>query len=174
MKQQEIDQLLTEISADCVALGRDVRFMEVCGTHTLSLFRSGLKSLLPENLRLISGPGCPVCVTSQGYIDAACDAAMLPDVTICTYGDMVRVPGRNGSLAPSDAGRRLKGDGAVSGTRRLWRQCYCGSPQVIPPSTRSQTQPDEAGRPRFCGPSAAGPEPCWSPASAAACARRRR
>ncbi|MFW6286751.1 MAG: hydrogenase formation protein HypD, partial [Candidatus Sumerlaeota bacterium] len=76
-----------------------VRIMEVCGTHTVSLFRSGIRSLLPKGLTLISGPGCPVCVTSQGYIDAACELASRDDVIIATYGDMVRVPGRGGSLA---------------------------------------------------------------------------
>jgi len=75
-----------------------IRLMEVCGTHTVSLFRSGVRSLLPPNLRLVSGPGCPVCVTSQGYIDAAIDAAGRDNVTLCTYGDMLRVPGRSGSL----------------------------------------------------------------------------
>ncbi len=75
-----------------------IRIMEVCGTHTVSLFRSGVKSLLPLNLKLISGPGCPVCVTSGGYIDAACELAGRADITICTYGDMVRVPGSRGSL----------------------------------------------------------------------------
>ncbi|OGV95213.1 MAG: hydrogenase formation protein HypD [Lentisphaerae bacterium RIFOXYB12_FULL_65_16] len=73
--------------------------MEVCGTHTVALLRTGVRSLLPEGVRLISGPGCPVCVTAQGYIDAACQAAQMPGVTICTYGDMVRVPGCGGSLA---------------------------------------------------------------------------
>jgi len=74
------------------------QIMEVCGTHTVSLFRSGVKSLMPAGVRLVSGPGCPVCVTSQGYIDAACDLATREGVTVCTYGDMVRVPGRSGSL----------------------------------------------------------------------------
>jgi hydrogenase expression/formation protein HypD len=77
----------------------DMPLMEVCGTHTVSLFRSGVKSLLPGNVRLLSGPGCPVCVTSQGYIDAACELAGRAGVTVCTYGDMMRVPGRHGSLA---------------------------------------------------------------------------
>ena len=85
---------ITEVSD---RLGR-VSLMEVCGTHTVALFRTGIKSLLPRSLRLISGPGCPVCVTSGGYIDAACELATRPGVTICTYGDMVRVPGRAGSL----------------------------------------------------------------------------
>jgi hydrogenase expression/formation protein HypD len=65
----------------------------------VSLFRSGARSLLPANLRLVSGPGCPVCVTSQSYVDLACELAERPGVTVCTYGDMVRVPGRGGSLA---------------------------------------------------------------------------
>ena len=72
--------------------------MEVCGTHTVSLFRSGVKAFLPESFRVVSGPGCPVCVTAQGYVDAAIDLALRPDVTVATYGDMVRVPGRKGSL----------------------------------------------------------------------------
>ena len=72
--------------------------MEVCGTHTVSIFRSGLRSLLPEGIRLLSGPGCPVCVTDQADIDQAIAAAAVPNVTLCTYGDMIRVPGRGGSL----------------------------------------------------------------------------
>ncbi len=91
-----------EIARLCA--GREtIRLMEVCGTHTVSLFRSGIRSLLPPSLRLVSGPGCPVCVTSQGYIDAALDAAGIEGVAICTYGDMVRVPGRRGSLEQSRA-----------------------------------------------------------------------
>ncbi len=81
-----------------------VRIMEVCGTHTVSLFRTGLKDLIAEHVELISGPGCPVCVTSQGYLDAACELATRDDITICTYGDMVRVPGSRGSLAEMRAG----------------------------------------------------------------------
>ncbi len=77
--------------------------LEVWCTHTVSLFRSGIKSLLPGGLRLISGPGCPVCVTSQGYINVACELAGRNEVTICTYGDMVRVPGSNGSLEQQSA-----------------------------------------------------------------------
>ena len=97
MDRSEAKRIIDEIAAACA--GRDrVCIMEVCGTHTVSLFRSGVKSLLPEAIHLISGPGCPVCVTSQGYIDAACELAARPDVTVCTYGDMVRVPGRAGSL----------------------------------------------------------------------------
>jgi len=77
---------------------RPIRLMEVCGTHTVSIFRSGLRSILPENIRLISGPGCPVCVTAQRHIDAAIDIASRDGVILATYGDMLRVPGRHGSL----------------------------------------------------------------------------
>ena len=87
-----------------ITAGREkVAIMEICGTHTVSLFRTGVKSMLPDNLRLISGPGCPVCVTAQGYIDTACELAERAGVTICTYGDMVRVPGKTGSLAEARA-----------------------------------------------------------------------
>ncbi|MHC4942233.1 MAG: hydrogenase formation protein HypD [Planctomycetota bacterium] len=90
-----------KIAKDIVELGANLgtlRLMEVCGTHTVALFRSGVKTVLPPNLKLISGPGCPVCVTSQGYIDAAIEVAQRPGVTVCTYGDMLRVPGKTGSL----------------------------------------------------------------------------
>lgn len=76
-----------------------MRIMEVCGTHTMSIFRHGLRSSLPKNIKLLSGPGCPVCVTSQGEIDLAIRVSEREDVIIATYGDMVRVPGSNGSLA---------------------------------------------------------------------------
>lgn len=80
------------------ALGRPVRLMEVCGTHTMVAFRSGLRSLLPHEVSLISGPGCPVCVTPDGYIDAAVGLSRRPGVTITTFGDLVRVPGSDSSL----------------------------------------------------------------------------
>jgi len=98
MDRRRIEELAGRIGAACAKAG-PMQLMEVCGTHTVSLFRSGVKSMLPESVRMISGPGCPVCVTSQAYIDAACELSLRPGVTICTYGDMVRVPGRSGSLA---------------------------------------------------------------------------
>ena len=71
----------------------EVRLMEVCGTHTMAIARSGIRTMLPANIRLLSGPGCPVCVTPPERIDAILELAMREDVTIATYGDMVRVPG---------------------------------------------------------------------------------
>lgn len=76
------------------------RVMEVCGTHTMSIFRNGLRSLLPEGLELVSGPGCPVCVTSASHIDAIMAMAEIPNVRIALFGDLFRVPGSsNRSLA---------------------------------------------------------------------------
>jgi len=101
-----IDQYRREISTLCDKLaGRKplVRVMEVCGTHTMTIARSGLKGLLPDKLDLISGPGCPVCVTDQSYIDRAIKLAEREDIIIATYGDMVRVPGTRGSLAEARA-----------------------------------------------------------------------
>ena len=72
--------------------------MEVCGTHTQAVYRFGLRQLLPESLSLLSGPGCPVCVTSDAFIERARQLASMPDVTLCTFGDLMRVPGANGSL----------------------------------------------------------------------------
>ena len=97
MERRPIAELVEAIAETCEP-GRRLQFMEVCGTHTVSLFRSGVRSLLPAAMRLVSGPGCPVCVTSQGYVDTACELAGTEGVTICTYGDMVRVPGQRGSL----------------------------------------------------------------------------
>lgn len=91
-------EALERLNAAAVRLGRAVQFMEVCGTHTVNAFRSGLHSLTPANVTLLSGPGCPVCVTSQGDIDLLLDAAERPDVMVCTYGDMLRVPGSGGTL----------------------------------------------------------------------------
>ena len=79
--------------------GPPVRIMEVCGTHTHELFRLGVRGILPEQVTLISGPGCPVCVTSPDFIDAAVWLALEKQVTITTFGDLVRVPGSRDSLA---------------------------------------------------------------------------
>ena len=71
----------------------EVRLMEVCGTHTMAIAKSGIRSMLPHNIKLLSGPGCPVCVTPPEVIDAVLELAMRENVILTTYGDMLRVPG---------------------------------------------------------------------------------
>ena len=83
--------------------GPKLRIMEVCGTHTHEIFRLGIRSLLPESIELISGPGCPVCVTPVGYIDEAVMLALEHGAVICTFGDLIRVPGTKMSLAGARA-----------------------------------------------------------------------
>jgi len=87
---------VAESAARC--LGRPAVLMEVCGTHTMAVARSGLKSLLGGYLELRSGPGCPVCITAQKDIDTVVNLAGRPNVVIATFGDMLRVPGTNSSL----------------------------------------------------------------------------
>jgi hydrogenase expression/formation protein HypD len=79
-------------------IGRSLNLMEVCGTHTVAIFRHGIRGLLPEGLRLISGPGCPVCVTSIKDVDVAIELSRRQDVVLTTFGDMMRVPGGTLSL----------------------------------------------------------------------------
>ncbi|MBD3237640.1 MAG: hydrogenase formation protein HypD [Candidatus Eisenbacteria bacterium] len=79
-------------------LPRRVTFMEVCGTHTHAIGAAGLRQLLPERMRLVSGPGCPVCVTPVGYLDHAEALARQRGVELCSFGDLYRVPSSRGSL----------------------------------------------------------------------------
>ena len=76
---------------------RHYRLMEVCGGHTHAIYRFGLKDILPENIELIHGPGCPVCVLPMGRIDDGLSIAQQPDVIFAAFGDMMRVPGTQGS-----------------------------------------------------------------------------
>lgn len=81
-----------------IHLDKTANVMEVCGTHTHAIARYGIRSMLPEKINLISGPGCPVCVTPNGFIDRAIAMSKLDDVTITTFGDLFRVPGSYSSL----------------------------------------------------------------------------
>ncbi len=76
--------------------GGTVNFMEVCGTHTMAIAASGMRKLFPKTLRMLSGPGCPVCVTSQGDIDRVLALAEVPGVILATFGDMMKVKGSKG------------------------------------------------------------------------------
>lgn len=85
---------------------KPTRLMEFCGGHTVAIFKHGLRQLLPGNIEMLSGPGCPVCVTASTDLDRAIALSHLPDVIITSFGDMVRVPGSYSSL------QRAKADGA--------------------------------------------------------------
>ena len=96
MQTKQIAQfLLKEIDR---LVDRPIRIMEVCGTHTVAIFRAGIRQLLPEKVELVSGPGCPVCVTPNDYLDTAIAYARQKDVIITTFGDMLKVPGTSSSL----------------------------------------------------------------------------
>lgn len=89
--------------------GAPVKLMEVCGTHTMAIAKHGLRDLMPESITLLSGPGCPVCVTANADIDLAIEIARQPNVTLATFGDMMKVPGSYSSLsAEKAAGRDIR------------------------------------------------------------------
>lgn len=107
-EDNKISQKLSE-NISKLARNKKFVFMEVCGTHTMAIARFGIKSLLPENIKLLSGPGCPVCVTPVEFIDKAIALARLKDVIITTFGDMFKVPGSAASLAEEKAvGRDIR------------------------------------------------------------------
>jgi len=83
--------------------GRHYKFMEVCGGHTHTIYKHGLEDYLPENIQLVHGPGCPVCVIPMGRVDDAIHIARQPDVLMTSFGDMMRVPGSGGNFFDSNA-----------------------------------------------------------------------
>jgi len=92
-------ELILSISERLKSISKkEIVLMEVCGGHTMAIHRFGLTSLLPSTIHLISGPGCPVCVSSQHFIDMAMAYSRVPGVIITTYGDLIRVPGSTTSL----------------------------------------------------------------------------
>lgn len=101
-----VKNMLEQLSSKC---NKEITIMEVCGTHTMSIFKSGVRGLLPKNIKLISGPGCPVCVTPQGYIDSAIEISKRDDVIITTFGDLMKIPGTKSNLQKEKAqGRDIR------------------------------------------------------------------
>ena len=84
---------------------KQIHLMEVCGTHTMSVFRHGIKQILPSSIRLLAGPGCPVCVTPTNLVDVAILASKIPNVIITTFGDMMKVPGSESNLLKEKSNR---------------------------------------------------------------------
>lgn len=95
---RELIERIRELVGD-----RTINLMEVCGTHTVSIGRYGFRSIMPAGLRLLSGPGCPVCVTANRDIDHAIALSNMDGAIITTFGDMMRVPGSSTSLAAQKA-----------------------------------------------------------------------
>ncbi len=91
-------EMLAELKMLMDGLNRPIKLMEVCGTHTVEIFRHGIRSVIPKTITLLSGPGCPVCVTSIHDVDMAIAIAKRSDVILVTFGDMMRVPGGKQSL----------------------------------------------------------------------------
>ncbi len=119
--------LIQGIRRQAAGLDRQVRIMEVCGTHTVSLRKHGIHTALPPNITLISGPGCPVCVTPAGYIDNALELAEGHGAIIATFGDMLKVPGTTGR--------------ALSELLRDRRVRMVYSPSEVPPMARETSAP---------------------------------
>ncbi len=91
-------KMLEELNLLTKGIARPLKLMEVCGTHTVEIFRHGIRDVIPRSISLLSGPGCPVCVTSVRDVDAAIAIAKNPNVIMATFGDMMRVPGGTESM----------------------------------------------------------------------------
>lgn len=98
-----MNQIIEAIKELMVSIGRPVKLMEVCGTHTVAIFRHGIRDLLPKEIKLLSGPGCPVCVTSIRDVDTVIEISKQRDSIVTTFGDMMRVPGDKQSLFQAKA-----------------------------------------------------------------------
>ena len=125
-RDAELGQVLAGEILGVVEPGRHYKLMEVCGGHTHSIYKYGVDDLLPANVELVHGPGCPVCVIPMGRVDDAIAMAHEPGVIFTCFGDMMRVPGSRG-----DAHRRQAPRAPTCGwsTRRSTR---CGSPSENP------------------------------------------
>lgn len=127
-----------EVRAD-----RRYHLMEFCGGHTHAIFRYGIPDLLPDNVQLIHGPGCPVCVLPIGRLDMAIELARRPEVILCTYGDMLRVPGsgRETLMKVRAQGTDVRmlyspADAITPGRSSIRTGRWCSSPSVLKPPPR--------------------------------------
>lgn len=96
--KEYMNGIIDKIEKIAQKLNCEIKIMEVCGTHTMAISKYGIRSILPKNINLISGPGCPVCVTPNYYIKTALDLSRRDDVIITTFGDMMRIPFEGNSL----------------------------------------------------------------------------
>ena len=105
-----IEKKIKELAA-LVPAGKTVNIMEVCGSHTMAIARYAIRNILPANINLVSGPGCPVCVTDSGYIDASIALAQRENTIVATFGDMINVPGGRREERNREEGNREIGEG---------------------------------------------------------------
>jgi hydrogenase expression/formation protein HypD len=102
-KGVDMKDIIEKIAKLKASIGRPVKFMEVCGTHTVAIFRHGIRGVIPKDILLLSGPGCPVCVTPIRDVDAAIAISRMDGCILTTFGDMMRVPGSKQSLFHAQA-----------------------------------------------------------------------
>ena len=121
--------------------GRHYKVMEVCGGHTHSIYKYGVDDLLPANVELVHGPGCPVCVIPMGRVDDGIALAHEPGVIFTCFGDMMRVPGSHGTLLDAKARGRRRADGLLAARRAADRQART-------PTARSSSSRSASRRPR--------------------------
>ena len=113
-----VDRIHRSASRIALNRGEPVKIMEICGSHTVAIFRAGIRSLLPENITLVSGPGCPVCVTAMSDMDrmiTLSEASRGKDIIVATFGDMVGSP----VLLPASK-RRRRGARTSGSPRHHW------------------------------------------------------
>ena len=133
--------LAAKIAALCEP-GRQYKLMEVCGGHTHTIYKHGLEDYLPESITLVHGPGCPVCVIPMGRVDDAIHLAAQPDVIMTSFGDMMRVPGSDGSFFDAKAARHRHPDGLLAAglaedrPRRTRTSGWCSWPSGSRPPRR--------------------------------------
>src|SRR5437868_12661126 len=102
-RSPELARRLAQEISELVEPGRRYKFMEVCGGHTHTIYKHGIEDYLPPNITLVHGPGCPVCVIPMGRVDDAIHIAHQPGVILTSFGDMMRVPGGDGSFLDANA-----------------------------------------------------------------------
>src|SRR5664279_824346 len=119
--------------------------MEICGGQTHAILQYGLDALLPPGVRFLHGPGCPVCVTPADLIDQATDLARRPDITLCSFGDMLRVPGRRGDLLAAKAAGGFGGQ-QVSAASRHAQHVAEGAERDVRPARQIGGLIDQVGR----------------------------
>ncbi len=116
-RDAELGRVLAGEILAAVEPGRHYKIMEVCGGHTHSIYKYGVDDLLPANVELVHGPGCPVCVIPMGRVDDAIAMAHEPGVIFTCFGDMMRVPGSHGTLPDAKARGRRRADGLLAAGR---------------------------------------------------------